>query len=65
MTDQELKTIYDYAKLGKAAMDVVHKGCAGTVDFLCIDKNDYEEDDVVCQACDWYEFCKLRQEVDK
>ena len=64
MTDQELRTIYQYAKLGKAAMDVTnHTSCV--TEPICSDKTDYKENDGCCIACEWYEFCKLRQGVGK
>ena len=61
MTDQESKRIYQYAKLGKAVIDVLHKSYFKT-DSICavVTPENY-----CCQDCKWYEFCKIRQEVDK
>lgn len=60
MTDQELQELYNYAKLGKAALDVIHKSYIET-DEICVDVNLL--DDYCRDICPWYEFCKLRQEV--
>ena len=65
MTDSELKELYQYAKLGKAAMnviDVIDK--FGGSDYICTEKTDFLEDSC-CIECEWHEFCKVRQEVDK
>lgn len=64
MTDQEFKKLYQYAKLGKAALDVTKKADKFGTDSLCTGKTDFEDDDT-CKECEWYEFCKLLQEVDK
>ena len=64
MTDKESKRIYQYAKLGKAVMDVIHNSNDVCVRSLCT-YDDYDGEDEICLECDWLKFCKLRQGVDK
>ena len=65
MTDQEFQELYQYAKLGKAALELMNKplGEHGLTD-VC-ETSEMFNDDKECKACFAYEFCKLRQEVDK